>query len=294
MLKIRVVKAMQRVTAAAAISLLVALSASAQTVRYTHTDALGSVVLTTDKDRNIVERSEYEPYGKLVNRPLSDGPGYAGHVADANTGLNYMQQRYMDPQLGLFLSTDPVSAYEQPVGQFNRYRYANGNPYKFMDPDGREVEYKNGPGIDERRQTLHILAISMSPSAHNELRQLEMSKEKYTIIMGKVNPWYNANTRTLYLDPNLGLRILSTGEIQPSAINSAHEIGHAAQHDRVGDKAFSDAKKDIQANGVDREENRAAMFERQVGKELGEPTRQYYRDAGEGVTCESDFSSGCK
>lgn len=31
-----------------------------------------------------------------------------------------------------------VTAYDQPVGQFNRYRYANGNPYKFIDPDGRQ------------------------------------------------------------------------------------------------------------------------------------------------------------
>lgn len=48
-----------------------------------------------------------------------------------------MQQRYTDPQLRVFLSTDPVTADEQPVGQFNLYRYANGNPYKLRDPDGR-------------------------------------------------------------------------------------------------------------------------------------------------------------
>lgn len=58
---------------------------------------------------------------------------------DAATGLSHMQQRYMDPQLGIFLSTDPVSAREQPVAQFNRYRYANGNPYRFTDPDGRQA-----------------------------------------------------------------------------------------------------------------------------------------------------------
>ncbi|WP_324187387.1 RHS repeat-associated core domain-containing protein, partial [Stenotrophomonas sp. MH181796] len=46
-------------------------------------------------------------------------------MSDAATGLSYMQQRYMDPQLGVFLSMDPVTAYDQPVGQFNRYRYAN-------------------------------------------------------------------------------------------------------------------------------------------------------------------------
>ena len=114
--------------------------ASAQTtVRYLHTDALGSVVAKTDANGNVIERMTYEPYGDVVGEDLTDGPGYTGHVSDAATGLSSMQQRYMDPQLGMFLSVDPVTAYEQPVGQFNRYRYSNGNPYRFTDPDGRQV-----------------------------------------------------------------------------------------------------------------------------------------------------------
>jgi hypothetical protein len=48
-----------------------------------------------------------------------------------------MQQRWMDPNLPVFLSVDPVTAYSNPIGAFNRYRYANNNPYKFTDPDGR-------------------------------------------------------------------------------------------------------------------------------------------------------------
>lgn len=139
MLKIWVVEAMLRVTAAAAISLLVAFGASAQTIRYVHTDGLGSVVLTTDKDRNIVERSEYEPYGSLLNRPMTDGPGYTGHVMDAATGLTYMQQRYYDQTCGCFLSVDPVAINGSGNWrQFNRYAYSYNNPYRFIDPDGRQ------------------------------------------------------------------------------------------------------------------------------------------------------------
>ena len=107
------------------------------TVTYIHTDALGSVVAESDANGNVIKRYDYEPYGAVVGGQVTDGPGYTGHVSDSATGLSYMQQRYMDPQLGVFLSVDPVTAYEQPVGQFNRYRYANGNPYKFTDPDGR-------------------------------------------------------------------------------------------------------------------------------------------------------------
>ncbi|EQM86254.1 hypothetical protein L681_05870 [Stenotrophomonas maltophilia MF89] len=110
-----------------------------ETVTYIHTDALGSVVAESDANGNVIKRYDYEPYGAVVGGQVTDGPGYTGHVSDSATGLSYMQQRYMDPQLGVFLSVDPVTAYEQPVGQFNRYRYANGNPYKFTDPDGRNA-----------------------------------------------------------------------------------------------------------------------------------------------------------
>ncbi|HEL3255806.1 RHS repeat-associated core domain-containing protein [Stenotrophomonas maltophilia] len=112
---------------------------AAQTVTYIHTDALGSVVAETDANGKVIKRYDYEPYGAVVGGQVTDGPGYTGHVSDSATGLSYMQQRYMDPQLGVFLSVDPVTAYDQPVGQFNRYRYANGNPYKFTDPDGRNA-----------------------------------------------------------------------------------------------------------------------------------------------------------
>jgi len=105
--------------------------------KFHHTDALGSPVATTAINRVVLERSEYSPYGALLNRPIADGPGYTGHVMDAATGLTYMQQRYYDPGIGRFLSVDPVSASAESGANFNRYWYANNNPYKFIDPDGR-------------------------------------------------------------------------------------------------------------------------------------------------------------
>ena len=48
-----------------------------------------------------------------------------------------LQQRYYDAGIGRFLPVDPVTAYEKPGQNFNRYWYANDNPYKFTDPNGR-------------------------------------------------------------------------------------------------------------------------------------------------------------
>lgn len=106
-------------------------------VRYYVTDALGSVVVVTDESGNVMERREYEPYGAQLTPAVQDGPGYTGHVQDAATGLVYMQQRYYDPTIGRFLSTDPVAASANTGANFNRYKYAANNPYKFTDPDGR-------------------------------------------------------------------------------------------------------------------------------------------------------------
>lgn len=110
------------------------------TVSYYHSDALGSPVATTDATGNVLERTYYAPYGEALNRTV-DGPGYTGHVMDAATGLVYAQQRYYDPLVGKFLSIDPVAADAGSGGNFNRYWYANDNPYKFTDPDGRCVPH---------------------------------------------------------------------------------------------------------------------------------------------------------
>lgn len=111
---------------------------STVTMSYYHTDALGSPVAKTNASKSVIETSEYEPYGKLLNRANDDRAGYTGHVMDAASGLTYMQQRYYDPQIGRFLSVDPVTAYEKPMTNFNRYAYAFNNPYRFTDPDGRD------------------------------------------------------------------------------------------------------------------------------------------------------------
>ncbi|GGD39758.1 RHS repeat-associated core domain-containing protein [Pseudoxanthomonas indica] len=116
---------------------------STVTVKYQHTDALGTPIKVTDAAGVTVETSEYEPYGHLANRALTDGPGFTGHVQDASTGMTYMQQRYYDPQVGRFLSRDPVTANANTGANFNAYWYAANNPYSFTDPDGR---YARGSG----------------------------------------------------------------------------------------------------------------------------------------------------
>ncbi len=113
-------------------------SNGAQNLRYQHTDALGSPVAVTDATGKVISQTDYEPFGQVVGNPAYNGMGYAGNVMDGPTGLVQMQQRYYDPQVGRFLSVDPVTMYSKgDMRLFNRYVYAYNNPYKFTDPDGR-------------------------------------------------------------------------------------------------------------------------------------------------------------
>ena len=81
----------------------------------------------------------YKPFGDTIETPR-DGIGYTGHKFDLDLGLSYMQARYLDPIIGRFYSKDLIGyTFANPVMSFNRYLYANNNPYKYVDPDGRFI-----------------------------------------------------------------------------------------------------------------------------------------------------------
>ena len=117
-----------------------AVSAS-ERVTYLHTDNLGSVIAGTDEAGNLLWREQYEPYGlKRLLPANAEGQRlwYTGHAHDDAMALSYFGARWYDPDAGRFLAVDPVDwVEERPMHSFNRYAYANNNPYKFVDPDGQ-------------------------------------------------------------------------------------------------------------------------------------------------------------
>lgn len=104
-------------------------------VLYQHTDALGSPTAISNESAQVLDRTNYQPYGKSINKVVN-GVGYGGHMMDADSGLTYMQQRYYDGEIGRFISVDPIVA-GGTGANFNRYKYAENSPYRFTDPDGR-------------------------------------------------------------------------------------------------------------------------------------------------------------
>jgi RHS repeat-associated protein len=115
-----------------------AVQASANNFTYYVNDAVGSPVVAMNQAGDVIWRKTYQPYGKASGKDGDNHIGYTGHVED-KPDLVYAGARYYDPDLVRFLSDDPARFTEKNSMSFNRYAYANNNPYKFVDPDGQEV-----------------------------------------------------------------------------------------------------------------------------------------------------------
>ena len=117
---------------------------------FIHTDVLGNIVAVTDEYGNIISREHVTPFGSSRGKTNPKTPcpwarpntGSAIPVMSGTgiSGLTYMQARYYDPVIGRFMGVDPVGFRETEPALFNRYAYANNNPYKFVDPNGEYVE----------------------------------------------------------------------------------------------------------------------------------------------------------
>jgi len=170
------------------------ITSGAIATKYQHTDALGSPVAVTNESGQVIERTQWEPFGAAIGKPDYQGVGYTGHVMDGATGLTYMQQRYYDPGIGRFLSVDPVTADGNGGGNFNRYWYANNNPYKFTDPDGRA----SCADKDCKTSTID----SVVPRANSQPPPVHGSEGLPKAIAQKVNEGYSTTVTFQNDNPN--------------------------------------------------------------------------------------------
>ena len=115
---------------------IVATAGNDTEIRYFLTDHLGSVrVVATDKD-NVLERNDYQPFGKrwdTASLPVSDNRDrFNGKEDQSFAGLPFSDYgaRMYDRERGRWLSQDPLQQYHSP------YVFCGNNPINNIDVDG--------------------------------------------------------------------------------------------------------------------------------------------------------------
>jgi RHS repeat-associated protein len=84
---------------------------------------------------------KYYPYGQEKPSATTNGTEkFTGYFRDAETGLDYADQRFHNPGTGRFLTPDPHKNSAGPAdpGSWNRYAYVGGDPINYKDPTGRD------------------------------------------------------------------------------------------------------------------------------------------------------------
>jgi RHS repeat-associated protein len=101
-------------------------------------DSQGSIVAVTNSTGQIIANMTYDPYGVPTGEDLDD-IYYTGQEWQDET-LDYdFHARQYKANMAQFEQPDPVIANVYNPQNLNRYAYVLNNPYKYTDPDGREV-----------------------------------------------------------------------------------------------------------------------------------------------------------
>ncbi|WP_353630343.1 RHS repeat-associated core domain-containing protein [Pseudomonas poae] len=97
-------------------------------------DHLGTPQELTDPDGEIVWSAHYRAYGEIsrLDAGKVDNPiRFQGQYFDQESGLHYNRHRYYNPDIGRYLTPDPVKL----AGGINGYQYVP-NPTGWVDPRG--------------------------------------------------------------------------------------------------------------------------------------------------------------
>ncbi len=142
-------------------------------VYYFHTDQIGTPLEMTDAEGQIVWQAKYRAWGaveKLVVNEVEQNLRFQGQYFDVETGLHYNTFRYYDPEIGRFITQDPIGL----AGGVNLYQYAP-NPIRWTDALGWACELFRGvsanhPAIDDAKRGVARpgkIDSDISPASHN-------------------------------------------------------------------------------------------------------------------------------
>lgn len=186
--------------------------------RVVHADGLGSVRVLSDEAGAATDGYDYDGFGLVVGAAGSfeNEALFRGELFEPALGWYDLRARWMSPELGRFVSRDPLAGDPFEPRSLERYAYAFSDPIDKLDPSGRFTLYEVGLNQSVRG----LLGSSVTASFVNP---------GFIVDFGKIQRDLR-ELPTLWLNENAGRT--SLGSFAPGA----PESGLGGTHDAVGIK----------------------------------------------------------
>ncbi|MEE4857779.1 RHS repeat-associated core domain-containing protein, partial [Pseudomonas alliivorans] len=184
------------------------------TLYYFHTDQIGTPLEMTDTDGQIVWQATYKAWGSIETLTVNEveqNLRFQGQYFDEETGLHYNTFRYYDPEVGRFITQDPIGL----DGGSNLYQYAP-NPLGWLDPLGW-VTYNTMQAL-AGFQKHHIIPQQLV--GHEAIKASGMNIHKVSNIIYLPKYAENHPTRTIHR----GSHAQYTASIEQK-LDQVHEYG---------------------------------------------------------------------
>lgn len=280
--------------------------ATAGARRY-HLDHLGTPRVVTVG--SVISDYEYFPYGEELTAPSGNDPlRFTGHERDLGDptshadDLDAMHARFYNPQLGRFLSIDPIVGQAATSNFWSRYAYTASNPMRWSDPTGevvdlgcltteqrgiliRDINEFTGHtyGVDENNHLVLLQAGDQgSATARAFLDTMIGSQTSYSVVdtKGSSQGDYNQGSMiAINFDQNASAQ---HGAVDPRTLNSGSTFIHELYHhlSRTPDQ-FSESDRSVKMNDFSWT-GPVVDFVNEIRLERGFPRRAAYMadDAG--------------
>ncbi|MCO7227573.1 RHS repeat-associated core domain-containing protein, partial [Pleionea sp. CnH1-48] len=103
-------------------------------IYYYHNSHIGTPEILTDSQQFVVWQADYDLWGSatILVGDVENNLRFTGQYFDSETSLHYNWNRYYDPMLGRYITSDPIGL----AGGINTYLYVSNSPFSLVDPNG--------------------------------------------------------------------------------------------------------------------------------------------------------------
>jgi len=165
-------------------------------VRYFyHADDLYNVMAVSDNTGVVVERYEYQDYGRpsmstagggsIAQSAIANPFLFTGRRFDPETAWYYCRTRHLDPAAGRFTTRDASGSWGDPRSMGSAYTYSRNNPSSLLDPLGLQAREQEKQDPDEHLPLLNCAGYATGENCYVGPKLGEKGMDSFEAVFKK-------------------------------------------------------------------------------------------------------------